>query len=101
MICPITQQPIIRAGITSIGNAYEYDAIKKWLETKKTDPVTNLDLESKFVIDFGYNKSSEEIYDRCKYILNNAKLWSLNLIFKDIYWFFVNKNFTCINFKLT
>ena len=85
MICPITRLPIRRVGITCIGNAYEYDAIKKWFETKKTDPVTNLDLESKFVIDFGYNKSAEEVYQKCNYVLKNAKLWSLNLIFKDIY----------------
>jgi hypothetical protein len=46
-ICPITNDPIIKGGLTSIGQLYEYDYIMRWLETKDTDPVTNVILLDK------------------------------------------------------
>jgi hypothetical protein len=40
-VCPITREPIVEAGITALGRAYEYAAISKWLESHSSEPVTN------------------------------------------------------------
>lgn len=40
-VCPITREPIVEAGITALGRAYEYAAISKWLESHGSEPVTN------------------------------------------------------------
>ena len=49
LICSITQEPIVTAGITAIGSIYDYTAITEWLRNHSTDPLTNLTLPTKIV----------------------------------------------------
>lgn len=52
LICPITLEPIREAGITCVGSYYEYESIVDWLKTNNRDPLTNLELYTKFVVRF-------------------------------------------------
>lgn len=51
-VCSITLEPIKEAGITCVGSVYEYSVIQEWLTTHTTDPLTNLNLYTPFVIRF-------------------------------------------------
>lgn len=49
-LCPISQAIMSDPVMTSSGNCYERSSIQQWLQTKNTDPLTNLPLESKTLI---------------------------------------------------
>ncbi|BCS82520.1 hypothetical protein QLL95_gp0031 [Cotonvirus japonicus] len=49
-VCSITLEPIIQGGMTCYGSVYEYDAIIEWFKNNDTDPLTNLECPSKFVV---------------------------------------------------
>jgi hypothetical protein len=49
-VCPFTKSNIIIAGITEVGQIYEYDYIMTWLEMRCFDPVTNAKVEASKVV---------------------------------------------------
>eukprot|EP01052_Picozoa_sp_SAG31_P042360 SAG31_NODE_6702_length_1918_cov_1.561297_1_plen_93_part_00 len=44
-ICPITQKIMDDPVFTRTGNTYDRKAIEKWLKERRTDPLTNEELE--------------------------------------------------------
>jgi U-box domain len=60
-ICPITAEPVVRGGLTSIGQLYEYSEIVRWLEDHDTDPMTNMILRNKTILEIDMSKNIDEI----------------------------------------
>ena len=56
-ICPISQKLMINPVTTLVGNTYEEEYIKKWLENHDTDPLFNETLKNKNLIE---NKGLKE-----------------------------------------
>jgi hypothetical protein len=71
-ICPITLEPIKVYGITCYGSIYEYDAIKKWLESNNIDPGTNLPLPTKALSKVDKSEYQEKNREQVK---KNTLLW--------------------------
>lgn len=69
MICSITQIEIIDGGMTVNGSIYEHDAIVKWLDKSNRDPLTNIELASKFVRKININLDQDTI----KTLVDDAK----------------------------
>jgi hypothetical protein len=61
-LCPITNEPIIKGGMTSVGQLYEFDAIKHWLQNHNTDPMTNIIMIDKTITEIDVvSKNIDEI----------------------------------------
>ena len=43
-LCPITRQIMVEPVVDALGNTYDKEAIKEWLKTHKTTPMTNEEL---------------------------------------------------------
>ena len=80
IICPILMTHIKVAGILCSGNIYEYDAIVQWLEEHDTDPLTNLDLPTKFVVKYHHLASVRE---KASDIRNSTKGWCKGCYIED------------------
>jgi len=88
LICSITSEEIKIAGMTVLGNVYEYSSIKEWLKDHSTDPLTNEYLPTKFIVNLGKvdNKLLEEIDEKKSQIRETTKMWAgwiPNQIYQD------------------
>lgn len=48
--CPITHSIMRDPAIIEDGVSYEYESIKKWLQTNDTSPITNSDVDDEIII---------------------------------------------------
>lgn len=60
LVCPITMETIVHAGMNCYGNIYEYDAIVEWFKNHNTDPVTREICPSKYVVKVNINDKNLE-----------------------------------------
>jgi len=78
-ICPITNEKITKCGMLITGHIFEYDAIVRWLEDNKTNPMTNKKLLINKVWELGeisqeiILKYRNKIKDETTYGKNNCR----------------------------
>jgi len=83
-VCPITHAPIRHLGMTVLGQVYEYDAIRRWLKTHGTDPMTNAMLPVRTVVRRDLPQSQDELTAMCNDMRDFTALWCGDLSMFDM-----------------
>ena len=63
IVCPITRQLINKIALGSDGQFYEKSAIKRWLKSNKTSPLTGLQMDSKLYACHNFQQLLDNFYD--------------------------------------
>lgn len=80
IICPITQEPIVKIGIICTGDIFEYSAIKQWFQYSDINPLTGLTLPSTTVIEWNMSLDKEALDNCTTNLKNEHKLWNFTAV---------------------